>query len=127
VPILLASADPFIASRSIVVPATLEATYRTNCVVPNRAGVDRLGVSEKGVTFVRRGTDISIPWRELIPSKMQFGKGFLVLRTAAGTPSRGGPWVVDAAQGSAILLHPRWPDPDYANRVVPEWLNDSSR
>ena len=87
-----------------------------------RADVDRIGICDDGVVFTRPKSEVLIPWQELIQSKMQYGRGFLVLRPKAGTEPRGGPWVVDRAQGRAILSHARWIDPAYATRVIPEWL-----
>ncbi len=87
--------------------------------VPNRADVDRIGIAPEGVTFVRAGESVTVPWTELVPSKLQW-KGMLVLSTREGTPPRGGPWIVDAAQGKEILMDLRWSDPEYSRRV--KWL-----
>ena len=88
----------------------------------NRADVESVGLSNLGVTFVRKGRATTIPWGEIVPSKWQYGRGYLVLKTKERTQARSGPWVVDAVQGRAILTHPGWTDPRYAHVVIPKWL-----
>ena len=97
--------------------------YASFTAAGNRVDVDCVGLSGTGVTFVRKGTSITIPWTELVPSRWQYGKGYLVLKAKGGTPQRGGPWVVNAEQGRAILTDTRWPDLGYSQRVIPMWLS----
>jgi hypothetical protein len=96
--------------------------YASFTAAGNRTDVESVGVSKQGVSFVRKGQTTMVPWGELAPSKMQYGRGYLVLKAKDGTPRRGGPWVVNAEQGRAILSNPSWPDPKYAREVVPLWL-----
>lgn len=88
----------------------------------NRVSVDRVGISTEGVTFVFGGKSVMIPWPELVPSKMQLGRGYVVVKAKEGTPPLGGAWAVDRAQGRAILTHPNWGFPGYSRAVIPKWL-----
>ncbi|MCI4364182.1 MAG: hypothetical protein L3K13_07810 [Thermoplasmata archaeon] len=96
--------------------------FATFQALGNRVDVDTVGVSDGGVTFVRKTRSTMIPWAELIPSKMQYGRGYIILMAKDGTAQRGGPWVVSAEQGLAILRHRNWTDPEWARVVTPKWL-----
>ncbi|MGA9840460.1 MAG: hypothetical protein WBF81_03655 [Thermoplasmata archaeon] len=99
------------------------SSFATLGIASNRADVDRIGIGPAGVTFVRKRETVTIPWDELAPSNFQYGKRLLVLLARDGTPRRGGPWTVEADQGRAILTDARWPAPEYARKVVPQWLS----
>jgi Zn/Cd-binding protein ZinT len=87
----------------------------------HRADVERVGISDSGVTFVKTGATTFVPWAKLEPSKMQYGRGFLILKASDGP--RGGAWVVDGRQGRAIVTHRSWRFPDYSQRIIPKWLS----
>ncbi|MCI4345918.1 MAG: hypothetical protein L3K07_04110 [Thermoplasmata archaeon] len=96
--------------------------FTTLFAAGNRVTVDRVGLSPQGVVFDTKGKTAFVSWAELVPSKMQYGQGYLILMAKEGTPPRGGAWVVDSAQGRAILSHPNWTDAAYARSVIPKWL-----
>jgi hypothetical protein len=88
----------------------------------NRVTVEKVRIATTGVTFVFGGRSEMVPWQELVPSKWQLGKGYVVLKTKDGTPPRGGAWAVDRMQAMAILTHPNWGFPEYSRSVIPKWL-----
>jgi hypothetical protein len=97
------------------IPAAISAKSKRPVFKSDMA--DRLGISDTGVAFVRHGTMVVIPWPELEVSRWYAGSGFLYIATRAGTQDRGGPWKVDRSQYIAVVLDPRWPDRESAERI----------
>lgn len=112
----------WIPTNPMPTSASKVVVYASFTALGNRVDVDSIGVGALGVSFIRKGQSTTILWSDLVPSKMQYGRGFLVLKEKDGTQRRGGPWVVNAEQGRAIVSHPSWPDPTYAREVIPKWL-----
>ncbi len=113
----------WIATSKIPTAGQKVLVYASFTALGNRVDVEAVGVSAAGVAFVRKGNATTIPWTELVPSRLQYEKGYLVLKAKTGTPARGGPWVVNSEQGRAILTEPHWPDPTYARKVITDWLS----